>query len=97
MLKTATHEIAHTFEMNHCIEFECNMNGSNHLAELDSHPLYLCPHCFAKVNFSPMKATQRLRKLLDFCQENGLQREADYYEKAIEAFGSEIDRRVIAR
>ena len=49
--KTATHEIGHTFRMKHCVRYMCNMNGRNSLAELDRHPVYLCPECLMKVAF----------------------------------------------
>jgi archaemetzincin len=48
-LRTASHEIGHLLGLPHCIEYECLMNGSNHLDELDARPLELCPVCMAKI------------------------------------------------
>ena len=56
-LKVMAHEIGHMFGMEHCIYYECVMNGSNHLAETDRRPMNLCPVCLRKlhhaVGFSP--------------------------------------------
>ncbi|QEC67783.1 hypothetical protein FRZ67_10925 [Panacibacter ginsenosidivorans] len=48
-IKTATHEIGHMFSLPHCAKYECCMNGSNSLRELNSHPTYFCPDCLAKI------------------------------------------------
>jgi archaemetzincin len=50
---TAMHEVGHMFQLQHCIAWECPMNGSNHQQEADSRPLEPCPHCLAKL----MRAT----------------------------------------
>ena len=50
---TAMHEIGHMFQLQHCVAWECPMNGSNHQDEADSRPLEPCPHCLAKL----MRAT----------------------------------------
>ncbi len=46
---TSMHEIGHMFQLQHCIAWECPMNGCNHQAESDSRPLEPCPHCLAKL------------------------------------------------
>ena len=85
-IKTATHETGHMFSMQHCIRYDCNMCGSNHRAESDRHPLWLCPHCLAKLNWAtkadPLK---RFGKLIDFTKANGLTREQEFYEKSLAA------------
>jgi archaemetzincin len=48
LLKVTSHEIGHLFALQHCVAHLCNMNGVNHVAELDQHPLDLCPECLAK-------------------------------------------------
>ena len=50
---TAMHEIGHMFQLQHCVAWECPMNGCNHQEESDSRPLEPCPHCLAKL----MRAT----------------------------------------
>src|SRR5205814_332705 len=48
-LQTAVHELSHMLGIEHCIAYECLMNGSNHQAEKDARPLWLCPLCLAKL------------------------------------------------
>lgn len=83
-LKTAVHEMGHMFSMAHCIQYECGMCGSNHREESDRRPLWFCPECIAKVcwatNTDPI---DRFHTLAQFCRENGLNREKDFYEKSI--------------
>jgi archaemetzincin len=50
--KVLVHETGHIFGLQHCIFFRCVMNGSNHLKESDSRPLYLCPVCLRKLQYS---------------------------------------------
>jgi archaemetzincin len=82
-LKTGTHETGHMLGIRHCIRYECNMNGSNHLAESDQGPLALCPECVAKVWWAcrcdPVK---RFRDLEAFCRGHKLKIETDFYKKS---------------
>jgi archaemetzincin len=85
-IKTATHETGHMFSMHHCILYECNMDGSNHLEESDAKPLWLCPECFAKVLFATgQDPKESLRKQAAFARKHGLKVEAEFYEKSIRA------------
>jgi len=85
-LKTATHETGHMFSMLHCTAFECNMCGSNHRAESDRHPLWLCPHCLAKLcAATAADPEKRFRQLTDFAEQNDLDREAEFYRKSLAA------------
>lgn len=82
-IKTATHETGHIFSMSHCILYECNMNGSNHQAESDAKPLWLCPECFAKILFATGQVPKdNLRQLGAFARKHGLKTEAEFYEKS---------------
>jgi archaemetzincin len=85
-LKVATHETGHMFSLPHCVLYECNMCGSNHLKETDRHPLALCPECNAKlcwaISANPVK---RYRSLEQFSRAHGLVAEADRYQKFIKA------------
>jgi archaemetzincin len=75
--KVLAHEIAHMFSLKHCIFFRCVMNGSNHLQESDARPMYLCPVCLRKLQFSiGFDVVDRYRKLLDFYQKAGFDQEA---------------------
>jgi archaemetzincin len=48
-LHVASHETAHMFGITHCKTYECNMNGSNSLPELDRQVPWLCHECLAKL------------------------------------------------
>jgi archaemetzincin len=83
-LKTATHETGHMFSMRHCIEYECNMCGSESLEEADKLPLALCPECLAKVCWATnSNPTEILGKLAEFCSRNGMKAEARFYRKSL--------------
>lgn len=89
--KVLTHEMGHMFGIRHCIHFECNMNGANHLVEADSTPMHLCPVCLRKLHhanrFDP---ADRYELLGDFYRKHGLKAEVDWVSRrlaAIEAAG----------
>lgn len=82
-LKTATHETGHMFSIRHCIAYECNMCGSNHRAESDRHPLYLCPECHAKTCWATAAVpVERYHRLAAFCKKHRLIGEQAFFEKA---------------
>ena len=84
-LKTATHETGHMFSMAHCIEYDCNMCGSNNRSESDRRPLYLCPQCVPKVWWSTKSdPEERFKKLADFCRQNGFPKDAEFYARSLE-------------
>lgn len=88
-LRTATHEIGHVFGIRHCVKYECNMCGSNHMAEADRHPLYLCCECMAKVCWATgADPVEHCKKLAAFCEKQGLQREAEPYRQFLGALGA---------
>ena len=80
--KVLTHEMGHMFGILHCVHYECNMNGANHLRECDNTPMHLCPVCLRKlqraIGFDPTARYQRLGKLY---REHGFGEEADWVAK----------------
>ncbi|OHB81867.1 MAG: hypothetical protein A2V98_04360 [Planctomycetes bacterium RBG_16_64_12] len=85
-IKTATHETGHMFSMQHCTQYECNMCGSNHRAERDRLPLWLCPHCLAKLCWATkVDPEERFERLIDFSKKTGLKKEQEFYEKSLAA------------
>lgn len=85
-LKTATHETGHMFSIQHCTKYECNMCGSNNREESDRRPLEVCPECMAKICWATgADPAGRFRKLAEFCREQGLQAEQEFYEKSLAA------------
>jgi len=83
-LKTASHETGHMFSMQHCTLYECNMCGSNHREEADRRPLWLCPHCLAKLcHATGADPIQRFKDLAAFSKRAGLKVEQEFYEKSL--------------
>lgn len=83
-LKTGTHEIGHMYGMDHCVFYECNMNGSNHRLESDKRPLWLCPVCLRKLIWATgMDPVLRYERLERACRELGLTHEADFYQRSL--------------
>jgi len=77
--KVVVHEAGHAFGLEHCIYFQCNMNGSNSLAETDRQPLRLCPVCLKKLQWNRgFDVLRRYDRLLAFFKKHGLQPEAKW-------------------
>ncbi len=85
-MKTATHETGHMFSLWHCTRYECDMCGSNNRGESDRRPVELCPECLAKICWATgCDPARRFRQLAKFCQQQGFDREAAFYEKSLAA------------
>jgi archaemetzincin len=80
-IKTGAHEISHIFSLEHCILYECLMNGANSQAESDRKPLTCCPECMAKISWATRtNPIDRFEKLEEFCQHNGFNNKAIIYQ-----------------
>jgi archaemetzincin len=85
-LKTATHETGHMFSLAHCTAYECNMCGSNSRGESDRRPVEFCPECLAKLCWATgADPRKRFAKLNEFCREQGLDHQREFYERSLEA------------
>ncbi len=83
--KILSHETGHMFGIKHCIFYECNMNGGNHMAEMDANPMHLCPVCLRKMNSAVgFNLVTRYRKLHAFYKKHGLLKEEKWMAKRIE-------------
>ena len=79
--KVLAHETCHMFGIQHCIYFNCLMNGSNHLEESDRRPLHLCPVDLRKLHYSiGFDINQRYRNLLEFFKSMHFDDEAQWLE-----------------
>lgn len=85
LFKVALHETGHMFGMPHCTAYDCCMNGSNHLAEMDTRPMWLCPQCVQKVWWAcGADPVARYRKLAEFAAQHGLAKEAEFWRRSQE-------------
>jgi archaemetzincin len=85
-LHLAAHETGHMFSIEHCIFYECCMNGVNHRDEVDRKPLWLCPQCQAKVAFATgADPGKQFTNLIAFAEAHGLKPEADFWRKSLAA------------
>ena len=86
------HELCHLFSMDHCIFYECNMNGVRDISEsmrkTKSVGGSLCTICLKKLQlnlqFDPI---QRYLKLLEVCYELEFTNEAMIYERILDFLG----------
>lgn len=83
--KLLVHEICHLLGIDHCIFYDCCMNGSGHLKEDFRQPMHLCPVDLRKlhtlVGFSVL---DRYRQLLEFYKSHGFREEASWVEKRMQ-------------
>ena len=80
-LKVLVHETGHMFGVWHCQAFQCNMNGSNSLAESDREPLHMCPECLKKFRWNiGFDVVLRYEALERFYKAHGMADEARWVE-----------------
>jgi archaemetzincin len=80
LFKVALHETGHMLGITHCIAYQCCMNGSNSLEELDSNPMWLCPECVQKIWWAcSADPAQRYQRLADFAAKYHLAEEATFW------------------
>ena len=83
---TMVHEIGHMFGLEHCIYYECTMNGSNGSAE-DRYPdRTLCPVCLAKIKLNAkFDCRERFLNLIEVCNELGFSAMAESHLQVLAA------------
>jgi archaemetzincin len=82
--KVLAHESCHMFGLMHCIYFRCVLNGSNHLKESDSRPMYLCPVCLRKLHHSVgFDIVERYQKLKASYEKAGFHDEVEWSAKRV--------------
>jgi len=91
-IKTTTHELSHMFSIKHCRIYKCLLNGSNHMQEADSKPLWLCPECLAKLqNCLKFDLFERYDHLIEFFNKYQMSAEVKYYQKSKQLIGQETN------
>ena len=84
------HEINHILGIDHCVYFDCCMNGSGHLQEDFSQPMYLCPVELRKLHrLVGFDILERYRQLENFCREHGFEEELAWYKMRIASISSD--------
>lgn len=77
--KVMTHELGHMFGVEHCIYYDCLMNGANHLEEMDGTPRSVCPICLRKLHECiGFDAVKRYEQLLAFCENHRWYNDVDW-------------------
>ncbi len=81
-LKVMSHEMGHILSIQHCIEYECVMNGSNSMSETDDQPMHLCPTDLRKVAWNVgCDARKRYDALESYYKRHGFEAEAAFTAK----------------
>lgn len=87
-LKVAVHESGHMLGIEHCTAYECVMNGSNDLGEMDSRPIELCPEDAQKVWWATgVDPLERWQKLIEFADAHGLDEESKLWRESLRLAG----------
>jgi len=84
--KVMSHELGHQFGIKHCVFYSCAMNGSNHLEEASSRPIYECPVCLRKLHLAiGFDVVERYTELAKACDKLG-----GYFKEASEWYKNRI-------
>ena len=79
------HESGHMFSLEHCTQYECLMNGSNSLEEMDRQVDVLCPVCLHKLQWNlKFDVRARYERLRDFYRRHGLEALAGWMDQRLE-------------
>ena len=83
--KVLAHETAHMFGLQHCIYFECVVNGSNSMNETDAAPQHLCPVCLRKLHHTAgFEAMKRYEDLARFYRRQKWFEDYDWVQRQLE-------------
>lgn len=90
VFKVAVHESGHMLGIQHCTSHECLMNGSNHLREMDSRPMWFCPDDLQKIWWAcGVDPAERFRSLAEFAGKHQLKAEADFWQESLKRLQAE--------
>ena len=82
--KVLAHETGHMLGMAHCIFYDCLMNGSNNLGEMDRQNSFLCPICLRKLKHAlGIDLHKRYQDLLQFFERNQLEEQSEWLRKVL--------------
>jgi archaemetzincin len=87
-LRVLAHEVAHMFGLRHCFHFECLMNPTAGVEDLDRLPLHLCPVCLRKLwTVTGISIVARWEQLVTLCDELALHAEREWFAARLRALG----------
>ncbi|UJR16590.1 hypothetical protein I4U23_003490 [Adineta vaga] len=87
-----THEICHLFGIAHCIYYSCLMNGSGHLDEDFSQPLFECPIDLRKLHtLIEFNIHERYEQLLEFFKTHNFDNEMRILQIKLNVINHSID------
>lgn len=82
--KLLVHEINHLLGIDHCIFYDCCMNGSGHLTEDFCQPMHLCPVDLHKLQtLVGFNVVERYKSLLQFYNKHEMTKEKEWVEKRL--------------
>lgn len=83
--KLLIHEIAHLLGVDHCIWYECCMNGAGHLEEDFHQPSFLCPIDLHKLEtLCGFDIVKRYENMLQFFEKYNLSEESKWIKQRLE-------------
>jgi archaemetzincin len=86
--KVLAHEAGHMFSLVHCRRFECLMNGSNSLEEMDRSSIELCPICLKMLQYNlRFDVRSRYRRIATIYDSAGLTAQRDWIKARLERIG----------
>lgn len=87
--KVLSHEAGHMFTVSHCVRYECVMNGSNSLEEMDRQPAFLCPACLKKLAWNlGFDVRARYARLRAIYETEGLKAQVEWIDSRLRRIGS---------
>lgn len=90
--KIVSHEVAHMLKLNHCLNAQCVMNGTNSLTETDRNPARACSFCQQKLHENlGFDLKRRLEGLAGYFTAHGLPSEAALCKKDLGVIGGLLD------
>lgn len=89
--KVILHEMGHMVGLLHCIYYECLMNGSNSITELDQNSFRLCPICLKKLHYCfEFDIIQWYRNLSSVFMEIGMREESEWHQNRAESIQNSL-------
>lgn len=82
--KLLVHEICHLLGIDHCIYFDCCMNGSGHLTEDFRQPMHMCPVDLHKLHtLVGFDIVNRYQLLMEFFKNQGFSTEEKWVQEIL--------------